>query len=90
MPQETVHVIAIFYAEIGKESEMEGVLKSWATLSLTCLTSAISVSMRSSMRLRFSATRSHSSCDPRNGMRLSRLLSMMSRLVALSIGAVRR
>ena len=27
MPQDTVHVIAIFYAEMGKEDEMEGVLK---------------------------------------------------------------
>ena len=27
MPPETVHVIAIFYAEIGKEDEMESVLR---------------------------------------------------------------
>lgn len=27
MPQATVHVIAIFYAEIGKEDEMESVLR---------------------------------------------------------------
>jgi quinol monooxygenase YgiN len=27
MPQDTVHVIAIFYAEIGKEDEMESVLR---------------------------------------------------------------
>ena len=27
MPQDTVHVIAIFYAEMGKEDEMEGALR---------------------------------------------------------------
>jgi quinol monooxygenase YgiN len=27
MPQDTVHVIAIFYAEMGKEDEMESVLR---------------------------------------------------------------
>jgi quinol monooxygenase YgiN len=27
MPQDSVHVIAIFYAEMGKEDEMEGVLR---------------------------------------------------------------
>jgi quinol monooxygenase YgiN len=27
MPRDTVHVIAIFYAEIGKEDEMESVLR---------------------------------------------------------------
>jgi quinol monooxygenase YgiN len=27
MPQDTVHVIAIFYAEMGKEDEMESALR---------------------------------------------------------------
>src|SRR5437899_1204046 len=62
---------------------VSGVRKSCATLSLTCLTSPINVSMRSSIKLRFSATRSHSSWLPRSGMRLSRPLCIMARLVAL-------
>ena len=62
---------------------VSGVRKSCATLSLTCLTSPIRVSMRSSIRLRFSATRSHSSWLSRSGMRWSRPLCMMARLVAL-------
>ena len=60
-----------------------GVRRSWATLSVTCFTSAINASMRSSIRLRFSASWSHSSRIPRSGIRLPRPVCMMARLVAL-------
>src|SRR5215475_13618703 len=66
-----------------------GVRRSCATLSVTCFTSPINPSMRSSIRLRFSASRSHSSRLPCRGIRWPRPLCMIARLVAL-MASIRR